>query len=227
MSDQYQFIFKSKELKCIHDLNQIVKKLFSQYIIIRDSGLIIPDNDGLLPDKGTHFTLSPSVSEIMEMLPDYIGAISLDAKAIFDVVKEEKKKIRGIEIDNEIISFILKDGDDSSQTRTIGRVITGVFFHQPIYERILSIATWINENTDLQYDSTYVDNLMNKELVILTSGRHRVRITRELIPNLSKTSTFAYEFADHFTDNPDTFNLIVSMEKGNVMHYHIYTCFDY
>ena len=223
MEFQYRFTGKKEVLKAINDLNQIVKKLYTRYIIIRDKDLIVPDKDGLSIDKGTHFATSKLVTTIMDIFPDDVTMISLDAGAIFTIIKEEKSNIDGIMIHEGGVFFIMKD---AGRSVIIGSVKTDIELSQ-LTTRTIDLSQWVLGNLSFNYSDRYVDNLMDKELVILRSGDKKARITKELIPNLTKKTVMAYEFTDELTNNTNTFNLIISMEKGSVYQYHIYTCFHY
>ncbi|MNW60843.1 hypothetical protein D3C74_388660 [compost metagenome] len=73
----------------------------------------------------------------------------------------------------------------------------------------------------------YVTELLDKRLVIIQSGKYKLRATKELVPGINAKSLLYVGFSDIWVDHPSHFNTVMITERTGVHVYHMYTCIHY
>lgn len=227
MKFEHEFDAKKKDLKVINDLNQVVKNLFEQYVISLDENLIMGVSGLSALNKGTHFSTYSGVEQIKNMLPEGLKYIRLVAGSVFGAIRDHKKELIGIEVVDRNIYFTRKDAEaDSIVQIQIGDIIDRPLDDDWTY-RTYFLAGKMKQIQMPEPSDLHVNLLMEREMVMLKEGDYKVRVTKEIIPNLTSKSEVSILFTDEFVSDPTLFNLIIRMEKTGVATYSIYTCLKY
>jgi hypothetical protein len=219
MTFTHVFPPKGKELKWIHTLNQVVKKIYNKYVVDLQTGFVFGDVNERVPNKGTHFAIYRDILNLKDILPEEITHLVLYSDNIFSVMKEYKKNITGIQIDQQEIYFTL----DTNQKYQIGSLDVPEESKQ-VFERSKDVY---RQFIDVTLTEDYVYELLDKRLVVIQSGNYKLRATKELVPGINAKSLLYVGFSDTWIDHPNHFNTIMITERTGVHVYHVYTCIHY
>ena len=212
----------SNKVKKLYDLNQIIKNIADRYYVFPNGLIIIDDNDRAV-DKGIHFSI----------IKNYDGSFNnediisyYDSKEIFNAFKFNKKDIENISIN---INKLFLSGKDDLLLKI------GICYHKnEILKNIkdyLSKALFIleehtNESSILLSEKDK-SLLLNKNLIICTDGRFKLRLCKELIPNLKEQDSVRIWFDVNESFIKNIFKAIIAVEKKEIINYHIYKAINY
>lgn len=199
---------KNKLIKRLNDLNQEVKYLYDEYYLFTDSGIIIADSEYDLSSNGIRMTVSLiDFSEFNGM------CIKLISKDIYTVIKENKKDLCGILIEDSKIYLI------SNENRwSIGEVHENS--KKPNHVKFKSICSLLNNFEELSSDD--ILTIVNNGMIILKSCGIGANATKDLIPGLKKNDIVKYTFSLD-EDDKDLATLYIYHEKDKKIYtIHIY-----
>lgn len=210
----------------IDGINQAVKKISDVYYM-NGSGLILPTDESKKITKGRHFTLVNDADRLQKSLKlSNSSIVRIHADHIYMSVKENKKTIDGIVIDEAYNNIGFSNGENKS-----------LFFGELIgeddneeYDKYSKYAlNKIGNIADIEmkpFSEETVTLLLENNLITLTEGNYHVRITKEIFPHISLKTPINVGFRQK-EDNENLFEFIVTIKKGEVTNYHIYTCIHF
>lgn len=212
----------SKNVKPFNDLNQIVKKCFNIYFIFRNGLICSPTGEYVKGiNKGTHIAFCESlVKEIYAFIESHYRIeegkfISFISDQLFTALKEKKKLLESIKIEDNVIS-IFRDKEEF----TVGYIAN---VDEVDLESGQLLAKHIMRNDHISMNFS-IEGLLNNELVTITKDDCKARMTKELIPVLKKDSNIYYNIMN---GSKDRFKLLIICESKGVRLLHVYTCVKY
>jgi len=209
--------FKKGELNKLNNLNQDLKTIFNNYIIL-DNGFIYGDS---ILRKGTHM-VHTQFKMFFEYPDSYV--IRINSKDLFETIKNNKKIITCIRIIDNIIYL----GGEESLFK-IGDMIS--FRWSQLSNELMEYMSLINLMVeDNKSNSTFTIlstedtiDLVNNEYKNIRKNKYKTRITKEVIPGLKKSHEVVLDFFDH-TKDKSLFYLGIKVRRAYCTSYHIYTC---
>lgn len=207
----------SKKLKIINDMNQVAKKLGSKYHVFPNGLSIVPQDHGFI-DRGFHFCVNSKYEKLNELL-DTTRVMTFESQDVYKTIKDFKKNISHILIERDNI-FLQTDGD---KIRIGGLAsINTIEKLKSQYNRAIKL---INKDGSTRLTDGQVTSLYDNEMITLQKEDKRVRLTKQLFPNLRKDSEMSVNFFD--LEDKKLFEVLLSYEKDNVQNYHAYTCIKF
>jgi len=208
----------SKDIKKLNEFNQIVKRVFNGIYIFSD-GIIMTDPEiGNRVNKGVHFATT-SIQPIDNIPSNYY--MSLKCDKIFKFIRDNKKNIRYLTIDGGDLYIDLKD----ESKEIIGRIFDA---DDNLYlkKRAISNTIEYHKTHSSLVSQNVIESLSDNEIYTYGDDEYRVRITKELLPALKRDMKVNISFRDEVGD-PTLFYIILSVDKGDVITYHMYKCIKY
>lgn len=206
-----------KQIKLLNDLNQIAKKVFARYYLFSD-GFLIPSPGERQIKGGFHFCVSPTTQDILNIFELSEQVVYIDSVNLYKAVKDNKKVITHITI--EASKIYLSDG--AEQKFLIGG------YHKPTEAvgKNYAKARVKYENSDKHpVGADMVESLCANNLVGFSDDTYKVRITKELVPNIKKDLPMSVAFIP--VDEEDVFELLLLLKKDEVVNCHLYKCIKY
>lgn len=199
---------KNKLIKRLNDLNQDVKYLYDEYYLFTDTGIITSDDEHDLSSNGIRMTVS-----LIEF-PEFNGmCIKLISKDIYTIIKEHKKEIAGVLIEDSKIYFI------GSESRwNVGEVCET---DKPDHNVIKSLYKLLDNFKELPPES--VDEIANNAMVVLECNGIKANTTKDLIPNVKKNDKVMYNFTIDKSSDGKLATLYIYHEKSKKSIYTIHT----
>lgn len=194
------------ELNRLNKINQELKHIFNYYIISNDGTMMLKNNDQYIL-SGIHF-INLIDFKPFSFMYDF-NNYEFSSKDIFDIIKNHKKDINSIFIDNG--ELYLKSDKDKYK---IGNVNSDVSYPLSYID---------DSNNMIELSQSDCINLIRNKYVNLSLDKFRVRITKEVIPGLKKSHKIIIFFKEHETDNK-LFYLILKVYRDGMITYHKYRC---
>jgi hypothetical protein len=218
-------MFNKDNIKMLEIINQNCKYLFDKYIIL-SSKIIIGFYDNKSLNKGIHY------AGLMNGCFDDFQLINLDplyivfnANHIFQIFKTTKKS------DLQTYSVIINQSGitclSSPKLETpliIGESITLSSDDECNYLKELEVFDV--EGESIVISESTIGDLLNNKVRILEYAKYKIRITKELLPNLKKDDTVAINMIN-LKNNLIKIRFTIFKNKTNMMTYHIYTAINY
>lgn len=215
-------------LKSLNDFNQDVKSIYDKYIIYPD-GTVVSDNSCKYK-IGEHFCKTNfSMRKIDEFFNSFV--IEFDSDSIYRAIKDNKKYIKYIRIDEDVSVHLTGQSLTELGTPIDLDILVGQCYLMDSYkvnkcDKLYSSANiCISEkvpNTIIISDED-VEQLVKNQYKNYSLDRYSTRITREVIPGLKKSHELSLSFYDN--DNDDRlFNIRLIARRGTLISYHMYTC---
>ena len=211
--------FKKGELNKFNNLNQDLKTVFKKYMLF-PNGYILGDP---ILRKGCHIGYTE-----FEMFFKHNNPLEFNSQAIFEAIKNNKKNIKFIKIDNNHIYF---GGDDL--LIEIGEVDTFHTSNKAYFEsKALYKYKWLLRDNNIEKDNNFkvmklsddqVHLLVGNDYININKSKYKTRITKEIIPGLKKSSNVILILFDHDTDK-HLFHLAINTNRSSCTTCHIYTC---
>ena len=208
-------------LKSLNDFNQDIKTIFSNYYIY-PNGMVISKKHNNISMLGKHLCITDYV--FLNDYKDYV--INLVSDTVYRVIKDNKKDIKWLSIDNGgNIKLCTNDNDisigyivqpDSIETAAILDVYN---LSNKTYDDIINNLN----NIRIQLSEEDVLSLTKNAYKNIVAGEYKCRITRELMPGLKKSNKVDIYFNDNIEDER-LFNMYVIVERNKLKSYHQYTC---
>lgn len=210
-----KYEFKKGELNKLNNLNQDLKTIFNNYILL-DNGFIYGDS---ILHKGSHMVYT-DFKMFFTGFDNYVFRIN--SKDLFETIKDNKKIISFI----TVIDNILYLGGEDSLFK-IGDMIPFKWDCTGLNDYLSLINLLANEKID---SDTYVEltneaviDLIGNLYINIKRDKYKTRITKEVIPGLKKSHEVVIEFFDH-TKDKTLFYLGIKVKRASCTSYHIYTC---
>lgn len=199
---------KNKLIKRLNDLNQDVKYLYDEYYLFTDTGIITSDDEHDLSSNGNRMTVS-----LIEF-PEFNGiCIKLISKDIYTIIKEHKKEIAGVLIEDSKIYFI------GSESRwNVGEVCET---DKPDSNTIKSLYKILENFKELSSDD--VIEIVNNGMIILEYNGIKANTTKDLIPGVKKNDKVMYNFTIDKSSDGKLATLYIYHEKSKKSIYTIHT----
>lgn len=204
-----------KEVKKINEFNQLIKKYFKYFFICNN--IIISDNDNRCLDKGIYYIIIQN-NPFEKIILDKGNVLQLSSIDIYKSIKDNKKYIKGLILENDILYFDL--GEDKERC-FIGNIHEKISINIPDISKIN-----FNESDNIELLLEDIESLYGNTMMTINDNNHKVRITKELIPGLKKDSIIKVSFSDDDTDN-DIFNMVILLELDDKLFYHYYKCINF
>jgi hypothetical protein len=210
------FSLTTKDIKKLNDLNQVAKKVFKKYHIF-PGGIIVCDENDSCCNKGIHFGITDE--KVLCMLPENL-VLSLSTETIFKVIKDRKKDIKYLKVDNHSLFLA---GDD------IEFLIGSVLPVEEINGEMIQLKALAEEGIKNCADSedisvTLVDSLCNNELIVFNKGDGlKLRMTKELTPGIKNSFKVSVTMVGDLNDK-SLFNTYIRVIRDNMITYHQYKC---
>ena len=207
------YMFKKGEFKKMNDMNQDMKHIFTRYSLYNK--IVVGE---LVNPHGKHYA---KVDYSLPGLPDNI-IVTISSQLFFNTQKEYKKFITGYQIDNENLYLIL----DGMENVLIGTAIdsTGLAASRKLIElkearELIESSREYIKLTDDEMDEL----LVFKTKICIQSGKFKVYLTKDIIPNLKKNDYVDIAFAE--TNNKTVFQMIIRICRGGTtLTHHVYKC---
>lgn len=203
-------------IKSLNDFNQDMKTIFSEYYIYPD-GRVISESKNNKYDIGKHFCITDY--KFLEEYKDYI--IHFNSDIIYRTIKDNKKDIKYICVENGIIKFIGDKLDIDIGTVIHMNGIKSLTILDPIYNMSTDIGFNV-KNVDFEFSTDDVIDMVENKYKNISYESYRCRITREVIPGLKKSHSIAFTFNDMDDDNLFCMNIIA--KRATLTSIHSYTC---
>lgn len=197
-------------IKRINNLNQDAKIMFDNFYI-GPSGFIYPGNDKfqkLL--KGHHIAIAKDN-------PFNDLHLILNADHIYTTIKDNKKDLKNIYLDNTEIGFI------GENKYPFGRIIS----ESRSMKYINNDGFELDLNKYNRLTDKDVQSLVKNGMMELEDGDYRTRITREVIPGAKFTTKILTEVYYMFKENEINYiyELHLACVKENITSFHMYKCY--
>ena len=211
-----KYEFKKGELNKLNNLNQDLKTIFNNYIIL-DNGFIYGDS---ILHKGSHMVHTQF--KIFFDYPDgYV--LRINSKDFFETIKNNKKDISFISIDDNKLYL----GREDSLFK-IGDLIQ--FRWSQLSNELIEYMSLVNMMIDNDNPKTFVTlstdeviELVDNMFINIRRDKYKTRITKEVMPGLKKSHEVVLDFFDH-TKDKSLFYLGIKVRRAYCTSYHIYTC---
>jgi hypothetical protein len=207
----------SKNVKILNDINQVVKKSFLRYFITRN-GVVFTPSEGRAIDNGKHFSFIEEIEKLTSLIdiPER-HVLMLESAKVYTHYKDQKKFIKYLKINDEGVYLSGELGDCC-----IGSIMK-------ITDSIESIYTSAVERIMKKDERLILDNdmeaLLRNEVVTYVDGDKRVRLTKTLIPHIKIGLPINITFLD--IEDPNLFEVMLSITKDKVTNFHVYTCIKF
>ena len=220
-------------LKSFNDFNQDAKTIYDKYFIY-PNGIIISDKSYKYTIGGHFCKTNFSLSKIDNVFDNLV--IEFDSDIIYRTIKDNKKGIKYIRIDDD--NTIHLTGETSTEFGTaIDLDITIGYWHDyyatefesPIMDKLSNTfnlaTTCINEKlpNTITISDEDVEDLVKNHYKNYNLGKYSTRITREIIPGLKKSHELTISFYDNDKDDR-LFNIRLIATRSSLTSYHNYTC---
>lgn len=210
----FRYELKKGELNKLNNLNQDLKTIFNEYTL--NDHCIIGDS---ILYKGNH-----SAHSNFKMFFEYSGKITLDSKALFKAIKDSKKYIQYIDIDDTNTIFL--SGDNISSI-AVGKLSEYSAFENIANNKIQSlIMQSCNSSchTKVKLSKDEIIHLIENGYLYISKDDYRLpKFTKEVIPGLKKSTEITLYFFNHEKDNT-LFYLLIKATRETCISYHQYTC---
>lgn len=210
-------LIDKKQIKLLNDLNQITKKVFARYYIFSD-GFLIPSPGERQIKGGFHFCVSPDTQRILEIFELTEQVVYINSNDLYKTVKDNKKIITHILVESSKIYLT-----DGAETKF---VIGG--YHKPTEAvgKNYARARVKYENSDKSHISAeMVESLCANNIVAFSDDNYKVRLTKELVPNIKKDFPMSIAFIP--SDDENVFETLILLKKDEVVNCHLYKCIKY
>lgn len=216
-----------KEINKFYDINMAMKKIFKSYILTSD-GFLYSYGKYITLDIGYHFCYSDSMMPLHHQLDIGINNILFHSESINEVSKKFKKpEIDGLGIHEDTLYFIVKNKTDWIK---IGTIIFNDI-NAALDPRVEFIKTKVET---FKIQSKLIDpdisvRIINGEifnyLEVRDNKEYKLKVSKDLFPILKKDDILS----DYFSQNDEKgiFDVILSINRANLVTYHIYKCIDY
>jgi len=207
----------SKQLKVLNTINQVVKKSFLRYFVVRN-GVIFTDDNGLAMEMGLHFSYTNQIDDLLKLFSIPEGyALMLNSQDVFVTIRDNKKIIKYLKFNDNGI-FISGDMIDFP----IGRYVKMTDAFKDTYRVIVDRITKKSEKLLTDED---IQKLINNEILTFGEGDKRVRLTKALFPHIKVGLPMSVTILD--IDDPNLFETMISITKDDVTNFHVYTCIKF
>lgn len=213
----------TKDLKVINDLNQVLKKVYKRYTIFSNGFIIPTTTEDSMVSGGIHFSIIPP--ETVKKLQDifnlnltsdtYSLIVELDASAVFKAIKDNKKDLSSLSFIDNHIYFQGKDMYPIGFVQQDSNVETYL-------KKVLELHTLFDL---VELSEEVVESLSNNNMAILGKEEYKVRLTKEVIPNLKKDMLVHIGFRND--SEPTLFQIMIKTTKNDISSFHFYKCIRY
>jgi hypothetical protein len=210
----------SKDIKVINDFNQISKKIFKNYYIFNN--ILVCNNEDANINKGQHFAFTIN-NPLNNLLEDKLLYITTDN--IFKTIKDQKKNIKQININDDNELFISGDNELKSH---IGKIMDHTKMDDNITQLFINANYYIKNslNTFNFLSKEIKESLCDNNLIIYKKDDYKFRLTKELIPNLKVEYPINIVFFD-IPQNLDLIEVLICVDRGILKSFHKYICIKY
>jgi hypothetical protein len=209
----------SKDLKILNTINQVVKKVYLHYFVTHN-GIVFTNEKGLAMDSGKHFSYIKDMDKLLNLIEIPVGhVLALKSDAIFVVMRDHKKIIRGIKIENQQVSI-----HTTQQDFPIG---TYIEVNDLMREEAKTAASWIIKfDNHIALDEAVIAELLDNKVVLHMEDDYKLRMTKTLFPHIKKGLRMTVGFRDD-NEKPELFDAILTVTKDDVKNFHMYKCIRY
>jgi hypothetical protein len=207
----------SKDVKFINDINQVVKKSFLHYFVVRN-GVAFTNMESRAMDNGIHFSFIENIERLKELIPiPERYAVKLSSAAIYTTIKDNKKHLKHIKIENDQV-FLQIENDF---------VLIGeyVLVEEEVHNNYAGAVFRMQKKEDITLLDSTIEAMLNNEIVTHSDGENKIRITKSLFPHIKVGVPISITFLN--LDDPSLFEAMVSITKDNVTNFHVYTCIKF
>lgn len=208
---------KKTDLKQINEVNQNLKKVFSNTFFL-DNGWVIGDN---LLEIGQHFAHINDHESGLFKFKSSEEIIKYDTTQLFKTISENKKVLTGLTKNSDTIRFFDTESGDSFP---IGDIIYELpRKYKDITEVLYNNIPLLNNCIKLDEETIYAI-YKNKHFVLIPTPMESVRVSKQLMPTIKCT---AKEISDVYvyaipSDNEYMFKVIFKVVTPYVTNYHLY-----
>lgn len=215
--------FDKKQIKKLNEFNQITKNYFNYYYMFDNGLLICRDHEKFKKaQKGFHFCVS-TINPLCDMDDGKIFALTSDC--VYKIIKDRKKDITGLALENDNILFSLTENNMFN----IGKIYDYSKLPKDLMDNYnIAMKTMKQCSESERYDILHDDvtTLMTNGIINYEKKGYKLRITRELIPNLKKDSNVSIRFFDIPKDT-SLFHVVITVTRDEIVSYHKYTCIKF
>jgi hypothetical protein len=207
----------SKDIKVLNDINQVVKKSFLHYFIARN-GVVITDDKGLAIDNGAHFSFIEDTDKLTKLIdiPEK-HLLMLEAPVVYTHYKDQKKHIKYMKVNDEGVFLSGENGDVR-----IGKIIEVT---PSIQEAFKSAVDKILVKSEELMTDDLIEAMLRNEIVTYGEGEYKVRLTKTLFPHIKIGLPITVTHLD--VEDPNLFQVMLSITKDKITNFHVYTCIKY
>lgn len=212
--------YDKKQIKKLNDFNQITKNYFQHYYTFNSGLIVCRDNEKFKKaQKGFHFCTT-TIFPICEI--EKLKTIGLTSDYVYKIIKDRKKEINGLIIENNEILFSM--GENAACK--IGNILELTNLPNDLKDNYNLAAKTLNQclmGTKYTLSDDEVTTLMTNGIILYQQDGYKLRLTKELIPNLKKDSTVNIQFFD-IEKEESLFHVVINVEWEDINSYHKYTC---
>jgi hypothetical protein len=200
----------------LNDFNQVAKKVFKKYSIFPGGIIVCKEDEGCVV-KGCHYAFTEKT--ILDNIPDNM-IISLSAEAVFKTIKDRKKEIKYLKLDNHSIYLA---GDDI--VFLIGSIMPVEDTDNELNQFLIDAKDGIEYcSTSVNIQKSLVEALCNNEIISFDNNNgHKIRITKEIVPGVKDAFDVSVTMVDIPSDK-DLFRTYIRVNRDELISYHRYTC---
>ncbi len=209
MSNFLKIDWDKTNIKKLNDFNQITKRIFNGFYLFND-GIIINDMNNSKLSIGRHF--ATTLIEPIDDIPN--NCIYLTTDKIYKTIRDNKKNIKHLLVNNNKIYI----GNDEVKEK-IGYVIKNIPLNQK--DPLLSFIEYHKKSSSM-LPQNIIDLLCDNGIYTYSEDIYKVRLTKELLPALKKNMKVIISFKQD--ENSSLFYLLLSIDRGALISYHVYKC---
>lgn len=209
----------SKELKKLNDLNQIIKKVYSRYVLIPEGFILQFKEFTATKVGGTHYYFYELMDKMYELIPEKKPVV-LFSQEIFTTMRDKKKEMKGIVLDDDGNLYI-----EGEQLYQIGFIIKEP---EPLLGEELKHAHELRGLLYTKMDNELVERMLVNDIIRLVVDKYRVRLVKTLIPNIKKDLDIFVGFQQN-SEMEELFHVVLSaaLMDYKLLSYHRYPCVNY
>lgn len=207
----------SKDLKFLNDINQVVKKSFLRYFVARN-GIVFTDDSGSALPMGYHFSFIEDMEKFLNYLPiPEQHVLMLDSRDVYLTMRDHKKLMQYIRVVNDTV-FIAGEKLNSK----IGKFM-------PIDENMMAtyskVVGYAGQDPGKELDDELIEAMIKNEVISYGDSPFSVRMTKTLFPHIKVGLPISINFFE--VEDPKLFQILIRINKSDILNFHLYTCIKY